>query len=339
MKQRGYWRRRLNHWVSVLQAVKARALVSCVHSLNSLVFSGLRGFGFARETYPNHQPGSFLAPPSSFIVNKTAHWRHHFDNPNAYFCGVFTFLDQILGTALSLKDKTIAMTGASSSLGLSLLFALQSKGAKVIALTSSEQTVTSNVNSEILPVKTINWQVGKESELAAELEKVDILIINHGINMHGERTLLELFLTTVRTNKDIATKEVWINTSEPEVSPAVSPVYELTRQTLTDLVTLRRLDAPCVLRKLILEPFKSPLNPKRVMSADWVAKQIVNLAQRNVRNIIVSFNPLVYLAHSLKDFFIVIRSTRSLGKTSVHLQPQAGYRLQHEPESYRNDAA
>ncbi len=289
------------------------ALVSCVHSLRGLVLSGLRGFGLARETYPNHQPGPFRAPPSNFIVNKSSHWRHHFDNPNAYFCGVFTFLDKILGTALSLKGKTIAVTGASGSLGRSLLFHLHTKGAKVIALTSSEQTVTLNVNGENLPVKTISWQMGKESELAKELEQVDILIINHGINVHGEATgeaiaqsfqvntfpswrLLELFLTTVRTNEDIATKEVWLNTSQAEVSPAFSPV--------SDLVTLRRLDAPCVFRKLILEPFKSPLNPKEVMSADSVAKQIINLAQRDVRNIVVSFNLRVYLTHSLKDFFV-----------------------------------
>jgi len=177
----------------------------------------VRGFGLIQETYPNHQPGPFLAPPSSFVVNQTAHWRHHFDNPNAYFCGVFTVLDKILGTALSLKGKTIAITGASGSLGRSLLFALHSKGAKVFALTASRQTVMLNVDGESLPVKTIHWEVGKESKLAPELEKVDILIINHSINVDGERTgeisalsfqvntfsswcLLEVFLTTFPTS-------------------------------------------------------------------------------------------------------------------------------------------
>jgi len=281
-------------------------LVGCVDSLRGLLLSGLRGFGFARETYPLHQPGPFLARPSSLIVNTPAHWRHHFDNPNAYFCGVFTFLDKILGTALSLKGKTVVVTGTSDSLRRALLFELHSKGAKVIALTSSEQTVTLNVNGESLPVKTINWQVGKELELAAELEKVDILIINRSIDVHGERTLLELFLTTVRTNEDIATKEVWLNALEAEVSRAFSPIHELTKQAFADLVTLHQADAPCVLRKIILGPFKSPLNPKGEMSADWVAKQIINLAQRDVRNIIISFNFWVYLAHSLKFFFVYV---------------------------------
>jgi hypothetical protein len=62
-----------------------------------------------------------------------------------------------------------------------------------------------------------------------------------------------------------------------------------------ELVTMRRLDAPCVVRKVILGPFKSNLNPIGVMSAEWVAWAMVALAKRNVRNIIVTINPLTYL--------------------------------------------
>jgi hypothetical protein len=68
-----------------------------------------------------------------------------------------------------------------------------------------------------------------------------------------------------------------------------------------DLVTLRRLDAPCVVRKVILGPFKSSLNPIGVMSADWIAWAVIALAKRNVRNIIVTINPLTYLLFPLKE--------------------------------------
>ena len=63
---------------------------------------------------------------------------------------------------------------------------------------------------------------------------------------------------------------------------------------------MSRLDAPCVIRKLILGPFKSKLNPVGIMSADWVAKQIVNLARRDVRNIIVTVNPLTFILFPIK---------------------------------------
>ncbi|MDJ0689279.1 MAG: hypothetical protein QNJ41_12290 [Xenococcaceae cyanobacterium MO_188.B32] len=40
---------------------------------------------------------------------------------------------------------------------------------------------------------------------------------------------MELFFKTVKTNEDIVRKEVWVNTSEAEVNPAFSPLYELSR--------------------------------------------------------------------------------------------------------------
>ena len=302
------------------------ALVGSLYTLTFLGSAIARGSGFtwANEiTDLTHLPGPFLTPPSCWSVNRTYHWRHHFDNQKAYYCGTLTLVDKLMGTALSLKGKTIAVTGASGTLGKALLLELHSRGAKVIALTSQEQPVTVSVKGESVPVKTITWQIAKESELAPHLEKVDILILNHGINVHGERTaeaiaksyeintfsswrLLELFFSTVRTNEDIARKEVWVNTSEAEVSPALSPLYELTKRALGDLVTLRRLDAPCVVRKLILGPFKSNLNPIGVMSAPKVAKQIVSLATRDVRNIIVTINPITFVTYPIKEFCVGI---------------------------------
>jgi len=224
-----------------------------------------------------------------------------------------------MGTALALKGKTVAVTGASGTLGRALLLHLHQAGAKVVALSSKSEPVTLTVNGELLAVKTISWQIGQEAQLIEQLKKVDILVLNHGINVRGARTpeailksyevntfsswrLLELFFTTISTNEDVALKEVWVNTSEAEVSPAFSPLYELSKRTLGDLVTLRRLDAPCVVRKLILGPFKSSLNPIGVMSSDWVARQIVDLAKRDVRNIIVTINPLTYLLFPVKEF-------------------------------------
>ncbi|NET90750.1 MAG: bifunctional sterol desaturase/short chain dehydrogenase [Kamptonema sp. SIO1D9] len=286
--------------------------------LLSAIARGL-GIAYADElTDLTHRPGSFTSLPGKWLVNRSYHWRHHFDNQNAYYCGTFTFIDKIMGTAVSLKGKTVAITGASGTLGKSLIQELRSRQAKVIALTSSGKTVALTPND---PVKTIIWQVGQEAELASELEKVDILIINHGINVHGDRKkedialsyevntfsawrLIELFFTTVKTDADKVTKEVWVNTSEAEVGPAFSPLYELTKRSLGDIVTLKRLDAPCVVRKLILGPFKSNLNPIGVMSSDWVAKQIINLAVRDFRDIIVTINPLTFIAFPLKEICV-----------------------------------
>jgi monoglucosyldiacylglycerol epimerase len=298
------------------------ASIGFVYTLSFLAGAIARGSGvpFADElTDVTHRPGEFTSLPASWFVNRPYHWRHHFDNQKAYYSGTFTLVDKLMGTALSLKGKTIAVTGASGTLGRSLLKQLYIQGAKTIALSSQTEAVTIDLDGESLPVKTITWQIGKESELADLLKSVDILIVNHGINVHGKRNenaismsyevnafsawrFMELFFTTVRTNEDIARKEVWINTSEAEVSPAFSPLYELSKRAIGDLITLRRLDAPCVVRKLILGPFKSNLNPIGVMSGDWVAKQIINSARRDNRNIIVTINPLTFIAFPIKEF-------------------------------------
>jgi sterol desaturase/sphingolipid hydroxylase (fatty acid hydroxylase superfamily) len=275
--------------------------------------------GVEEATDITHRQGVFNELPGNFLVNRTYHWRHHFDNQNAYFCGMFTLFDRVMGTALSLKGKKIAVTGASGTLGQALIKELSRREAKVIALTSSPQTELWDHAGNA--IETIVWQIGQEAQLLTHLEKVDILLINHGINVHDRRDadaieasydintfsswrLMNLFFTTVKSNKDKARKEIWVNTSEAEVNPAFSPLYELSKRSLGDLVTLARLDAPIVVRKLILGPFKSNLNPVGIMDANWVARQILNLAQRDFRTIIVTINPLTFLLMPIKELTV-----------------------------------
>jgi hypothetical protein len=126
---------------------------------------------------------------------------------------------------------------------------------------------------------------------------------SYEVNAFSALKLAELFFETVTKSSHRALKELWINTSEAEVNPAFSPLYELSKRTLGDLITLRRLDAPCIIRKLVLGPFKSQLNPYGVMSARWVSRAIVALAKRDFRNIIVTINPITYIAFPVKEFF------------------------------------
>lgn len=218
----------------------------------------------------------------------------------------------ILGTSRSFTNQVVAVTGASGGLGRELVTQLATQGAKVIAITTNLATTFPE------GVTVLAWQLGAEAELLSHLQAVDILILNHGINVYGDRSvaainnsfevntfstlrLAELFLSTVTDAGDRSTKELWINTSEAEVNPAFSPLYELSKRTLGDLITLQRLDAPCIIRKLVLGPFKSQLNPYGVMSARWVAQAIIFLAKRDVRNIIVTINPLTYLLFPTKE--------------------------------------
>ncbi|MEL6901879.1 MAG: bifunctional sterol desaturase/short chain dehydrogenase [Cyanobacteria bacterium J06606_4] len=272
----------------------------------------LRSRGFLSGTDLTHEPGPLTGLPGHWLVNRTYHWRHHFDDTNAYYAGLFPMSDKLLGTALSLKGKTVAVTGASGTLGSALIKALAKQGAKPVALTTSGR-------AEILgAVKVIPWQAGREADLLETFQRVDILLINHGVNVMGEKSpqaidtslevnalsawrMMETFLQTVNNRTGRATKEIWVNTSEAEVNPAFSPLYEISKRLLGDLINLRRTDAPCVIRKLVLGPFKSNLNPYGVMSAGAIARAILFLAKRDVRNMIVTINPLTYLLFPLKE--------------------------------------
>jgi monoglucosyldiacylglycerol epimerase len=287
--------------------------LGCLYSVMFLISAIARSQGLLLQTDLTHKPGNLVEIPNQWTVNRTYHWRHHFDQGNAYFCGHFTFVDKMLGTSLSLKGKTVAITGASGTLGKALIEELTLQGAKIVALTTS--------NSQFPPeVEVIQWQLGSEAELSTRLQNVDICILNHGVNVYSDRSptaiqksyevntfstlkLADLFLGTVKESSHKALKELWINTSEAEVNPALSPLYELSKRALGDLITLRRLDAPCIIRKLVLGPFKSQLNPYGVMSARWVSWAIVALAKRDFRNVIVTINPITYIAFPLKEFF------------------------------------
>ncbi|WP_295617014.1 bifunctional sterol desaturase/short chain dehydrogenase [Chamaesiphon sp. GL140_3_metabinner_50] len=288
--------------------------MGCIYSCAFLIPAFLRSQGKLLATDLSHKPGDLEGIPALWRVNRTYHWRHHFDETNAYYAGHFTSVDRLIGTSLALKGKVVAVTGASGALGSALITELIKQGAKVTA-------ITTNPAAEFAPeVTVLGWQLGLEAELLTSLRSVDILVVNHGINVYGDRSvaatydsfevntfsalrLAELFLSTVTKSSDRATKELWVNTSEAEVNPAFSPLYELSKRTLGDLVTLRRLDAPCIIRKLVLGPFKSQLNPSGVMSAEWVAGAIIFLAKRDFRNIIVTINPLTYLLFPIKEFF------------------------------------
>lgn len=271
-----------------------------------------RSRGLFTATDLTHEPGPLTGIPGQWRVNRTGHWRHHFDNTNAYYAGLFPISDQLMGTALSLKGKTVAVTGASGTLGRALIAQLAKQGAKPIALTTSP-------NADIPDAaRLITWKAGQEADVQDALRKIDILIINHGVNVMGEASpeaiqkslevnalsawrMLEVFLETVDNRTGRAIKEVWINTSEAEVNPAFSPLYEISKRLIGDLINIRRADAPCVIRKLVLGPFKSELNPVGVMSADAIAKGILFLAKRDIRNIVVTINPLTYLLFPIKE--------------------------------------
>lgn len=277
-------------------------LLGSIYAFRDLIFAGLRScFTWAKVTDSTHKPEPFCSPPSKWLVNRTYHFRHHFENPQAYYCGTYTFLDQIMRTALSLKGKTIAITDASEDLGKALLDNLTQTGAKVIVLTiSKEQPVTLTVKHEEQVLKTINW---KEGDLIDILEDLDILVLNQTLNKHQQHIdnfahksreinhlyhyyLLKLFIKTIHNNIDIAKKEGWIILSQTKKKFSQNRLSILNQPNFLELVTGKKLDAPCIIRKIFLIPILSK-NSYKLMSANSVAQEIIKAVTKDTRNIII----------------------------------------------------
>ena len=155
------------------------------------------------------------------------------------------------------KGLKVAITGANGSLGKSLIEVLKRKGAYVVGLTHDKQNNSNSAESN--PEEWIIWSCGKEDLLSSSLADIDILILNHGfnpkqmidsddinkaieINSLSHWRLIEIFdnLTLSDNFKHFSPKEVWVNTSEAEIQIAFSPVYEITKRLIGELVSLKK---------------------------------------------------------------------------------------------------
>ena len=217
------------------------------------------------------------------------------------------------------KGLKIAITGANGSLGKYLIEVLKRKGAYIVGLTHNKKS--NNKSFESTPNEWITWSCGKEELLSNNLANIDILILNHGfnpremidsneinkaieINSLSHWRLIEMFEESALSNNNLSkynSKEIWVNTSEAEIQIAFSPVYEITKRLIGELVSLKKSKlliekrSHFIIKKLILGPFKSKLNPQGVLSPEFVAKKIIQKAEKNDYLIIVSPNPITYL--------------------------------------------
>jgi len=151
------------------------------------------------------------------------------------------------------NEKTVGITGASGALGKELTKLFRQKGYKVIGFTHSKNNYEINLES---PNEWIKWECGKESLLKKHLEKIDILILNHGIydlsrkNSNYEKSIeinalskfkfLNLFEDIALTNDSAIKKEIWINTSEAEIFPALNPSYEISKSLIGKLISFKK---------------------------------------------------------------------------------------------------
>jgi len=222
------------------------------------------------------------------------------------------------------RGKRVGITGVSGALGQALCRQFVQRGAVVVGLSHSPRPRPDDAEPNSIPEEWRQWSCGQEHQLDPVLATLDVLVLNHGINPGGDQrpdtlttalkvnalsswALINRFEAIAETNPlDSGCRELWVNTSEAEIQPALSPGYELSKRLIGQLVSLRWSDrnkarGSVRLRKLVLDPFKSDLNPIGLMSADLVAQQVLIQASWGLSLIIVTPNPLTYVLMPLNE--------------------------------------
>ena len=83
------------------------------------------------------------------------------------------------------QNRRIGITGATGTLGKALTKQLREKGAVVIGFTHSQ--IPEKGDSKEEPHEWIQWKCGEEKSIDSILSRIDILILNHGINPKGRQ--------------------------------------------------------------------------------------------------------------------------------------------------------
>ena len=239
-------------------------------------------------------------------------------------------MDQAQSSLNRWKGCRIGITGANGSLGKALTKRFIDKGAFVIGLT--HRPITNATKTTKGSQEWISWQCGQENAIEETLKTLDILVLNHGINPQGQQSskalneaievnalscwrLMTLFENIAKEQTyPNCTREIWVNTSEAEIQPALSPGYEISKKLIGELVSIRWNNlkkeerARLQIRKLVLGPFLSELNPLGIMSADFVAKQIINQVELGLKLIIITPNPITYIMMPLNEILRTVYS-------------------------------
>tara|TARA_B100000965_G_scaffold180685_1_gene150778 strand:+ start:1218 stop:1970 length:753 start_codon:yes stop_codon:yes gene_type:complete len=217
------------------------------------------------------------------------------------------------------KDLKIAITGANGSLGKFLIEEFKKHGAYVVGLTHSKQNSIGSY--EVAADEWISWSCGDEKLLSTKLADIDILILNHGfnpkenidsdavnkaieINSLSHWRLIQIFEELALSKNNLNQynpKEIWVNTSEAEIQIAFSPLYEITKRLIGELVSLKKSKLLTeksdylIIKKLILGPFKSKLNPQGILNPKFVASKILKKSEKEEYLIIITPNPITHL--------------------------------------------
>jgi NAD(P)-dependent dehydrogenase (short-subunit alcohol dehydrogenase family) len=229
--------------------------------------------------------------PNWLFVGPQFHALHHV-YPDRYMSSVVKIFDWVAGTAYSLRNKNIAITGGSGAFGSAIQRQLRAEGVR---------------NIYMLKFGT-HWTHHDFSHAGPALDKADILILAHGTkgkdamdsNCNSAIRLVQLYLErrVGREECKNTMPEIWYIGSEIELHPAfgASDMQRYSASKRAFLPYARALyDHPNIIyRHIVPAAFNSPMG-KAFASPEWAASVMMWWIRRGARYIPVTYTGIAYL--------------------------------------------
>ncbi|OJJ66201.1 hypothetical protein ASPBRDRAFT_35236 [Aspergillus brasiliensis CBS 101740] len=258
-------------------------VVQTVRSLFVIISNGQDSNHIALDKVPKDHSWAFVGPEY--------HSLHHI-YPDRYMGSMVKLFDWVAGTAYSLRNKTVVMTGGSGAFGQAMEKQLLAEGVKSIHKLRFGK----------------DWNNGDFSRVGPILEGADIIILAHGTkgldamdsNCTSSVRFVELFLQkkSTQSQRTKVLPEIWYVGSEAELHPAWGGP-EMVRYTASKRAFLPYARAlyksdKVIYRHIVPAAFDSRMG-KAVVSADWAAQCTMSWIRRGAHYVPVTYTGLAYL--------------------------------------------
>ncbi|EAU35408.1 predicted protein [Aspergillus terreus NIH2624] len=229
--------------------------------------------------------------PHWLFVGPQYHALHHV-HPDRFMASVVKIFDWVAGTAYSLRNKNVAITGSSGAFGSSILSQLQTEGVR---------------NIYTLEFGT-HWTYRDLSKVGPIFDKADILILAHGTknqdameaNCNSTIRLIRLYMERRLSGASGGRilPEIWYVGSEVEMHPTfgVTDMQRYAHSKRAFVPYARALyDCPHVVyRHIVPAAFQSRMD-NAFVSSEWAASSTMWWIRRGARYIPVTYTGIADL--------------------------------------------
>ncbi|KAB2570327.1 Monoglucosyldiacylglycerol epimerase [Lasiodiplodia theobromae] len=262
-------------------------LVLAIQTVRSIVVAWNEGHD------SNHIPYTRVPKDPHFLfVGPEYHALHHVD-PQNYFGSMVRVFDWVFGTAVTLRNRRVAMTGSGGALGQAL----------------TEQLALDRVKC-IKPLQFgVDWTYDNYAALAPILADTDVLILAHGTkdadsamdaNCKAAVAMVELFKRVHRESSAKMLPEVWYVGSEAEFHGSWTDdmrSYTDSKRAFVPHARAYYEDDSFIYRHIVPAAFASKMGPALV-SAQWAAKTALWWIHRGARYV-----PVTYTGFAFANYF------------------------------------